>query len=98
MNNPIIEPDIEFSEAAIFGRLLEVEKAANLSPELPKHILSLKLSLQDDRRFDELLPKAQKGTLTPEEQAELDNLNHVADVLSLWHSKARRALGQPSPD
>jgi hypothetical protein len=94
MTNPTIEPSIEFSEAAIFSRLLDVENSDDLSPELAKHILSLKLSPRDDRRFDELLPKAQSGSLSAEEQAELDNLNHVADVLSLWHSKARRALRQ----
>lgn len=96
MTNPMIEPSIEFSEAAIFSRLFQVEKTDDLSPELAKHILSLSLSPQDDRRFDELLPKAQNGTLTPEERVELESLNHVADVLSLWHSKARRALKQSS--
>src|SRR5687768_13072753 len=97
MTNPTIEPGMEFSEAAIFGRLFKVEQTDDLPLDLARHILSLKLSPQDDRRFDELLPKAQKGTLTAEEQEELENLNHVADVLSLWHSKARRALKQHSP-
>lgn len=97
MNNPTIEPSIEFSEAAIFSRLLEIDKTDDLPPDLAKHILALKLSPQDDRRFDQLLPKARNGTLTAEEQTELENLNHVADVLSLWHSKARRALRQHPP-
>ena len=85
---------MEYSEAAIFGRLLKVEQRDDLSPDLARHILSLKLSPQDDRRFDELIPKAQSGTLTEDERSELENLNHVADVLSLWHSKARLALKQ----
>lgn len=83
----------EFSEAAIFGRLIEAEQE-DLSPNLARHILSLQLSRKDERRIDELVPRAADGTLTPEEREELENLNHVADLLSLWHSKARRALGQ----
>lgn len=97
MTNPTIQPGIEFSEAAIFSRLLKFEQTDDLSPELARYILTLRLSPQDDRRFDELLPKAQNGTLTVEENAELENLNHVADVLSLWHSKARRVLKSLEP-
>ena len=93
----MVNPTIEFSEAAIFSRMLGAERSDDLSPDLARHILSLKMSSQDDRRLDELLPKAQVGTLTPAEHEELENLNHVADVLSLWHSKARRALAQHQP-
>lgn len=85
----------EFSEAAIFGRLVEAEQE-ELSPELARHILSLQLSRKDERRIDELLPRAADGTLTVEEREELENLNHVADLLSLWQSKARRVLGNLS--
>ena len=42
----------------------------------------------------ELVVKNQEAKLSPEEQAELENYNHVGDLLSLWHSKARRALNQ----
>ncbi|MEZ6063977.1 MAG: hypothetical protein R3C19_26835 [Planctomycetaceae bacterium] len=81
----------EYSEAAIFSRLIEAQ-AEPLSPELAGHILSLQLSPQDERRLDELLPKAQDGTLTAEEKDELESLNHIADLLSLWQSRARRVL------
>lgn len=87
---------LDFSEAAIFSRLIEAEHAG-LSPELASHILSLRLSAADEQRIDQLLPKAQNGTLTSDEQEELENLNHIADLLSLWHSKARRALKQQPP-
>jgi hypothetical protein len=82
---------ISFSEAAIFSRLIEAELDGP-SPELAEHLLSLRLSAADERRIDEVLPKAQCGTLTSDEQEVLENLNHIADIVSLCHSKARRAL------
>lgn len=85
----------EFSEAAIFSRLIEAEQE-ELSPELARHILSLQLSSKDEHRIDALLPKASDGTLTVEEREELENLNHIADLISLWQSKARRVLERPS--
>ena len=84
---------MEFSEAAIFSRLIEAEQD-DLSPELARHILSLRLSPKDEARIDALLPKSSAGTLSEDERDEIENLNHIADLLSLWHSKARRVLGQ----
>jgi hypothetical protein len=86
-------PTIEFNEAAIFSRCLETQHL-DLSPELATHILALRLSAKDQQRIDELLPKAQSGILTAEERKELEALNHVADLLSLWHSIARRSLNR----
>lgn len=80
-----------FTEAAIFGRTIEADND-NLSPELARHILSLSISPSDRQRVAELLDKQRSEPLTDHEQEELKNLNHVADLLSLWHSKARRAL------
>ena len=84
-------PATTFSEAAIFGRMVEAGND-NLSPELARHILSLTISDADRKRVDELLEDARNGTLSSAEEEELANLNHVADLLSLWHSKARRVL------
>ncbi len=75
-----------YSEAAIFGRMIEVDKD-DLSPELAQHILSLSISHEDQQRINSLLEQAQAGTLSEQQQEELDNLNHIADLLSLWHSK-----------
>lgn len=81
----------EFSEAAIFARVIRCE-SEDLSPALARHILQLGISQEDQRRVNELLANSQAGTLSAAEQDELENLNHVADLLSLWHSQARRAL------
>ncbi|MEX1041319.1 MAG: hypothetical protein WDZ51_11840 [Pirellulaceae bacterium] len=79
----------QFSEAAIFSRV--VEGSGALSPELATHILSLGISQHDRQRVQELLEKNSLGSLTAAETAELENLNHVADLLSLWHSRLDRS-------
>ena len=84
---------LEFSEAAIFSRLIQAEQE-DLSADLAQHILSLHLSAKDEQRIDELLPRAQDGSLSRDEREELENLNHIADLISLWHSKARRVLNR----
>jgi hypothetical protein len=88
------EATSEFSEAAIFSRLIEAEQE-ELSPELARHILALQLSAKDEDRIDVPLSKASVGTLAAEEREELENLNHIADLISLWQSKARRVLARP---
>lgn len=80
----------QFSEAAIFGRV--VESSGELSPELAEHMLSLNISSEDQQRIQVLLQKNADGKLDETEREELENLNHVADLISLWHSRARRVL------
>ncbi|HBJ34403.1 MAG TPA: hypothetical protein DDZ51_06490 [Planctomycetaceae bacterium] len=79
-----------YSEAAIFSRV--VESDGELSRELAEHVLKLQISEVDRRRIDDLLDRNAVGALSEQEQLELENLNHVADLISLWQSKARRAL------
>lgn len=79
-----------FSEAAIFGRV--VEGSGELSRELAEHVLSLSISSSDQQRIDDLLRRNADGGLSDAERQELENFNHIADLVSLWHSKARRAL------
>ncbi len=65
-------------------------------PDLPSDVAKgfLRLSFADDdrRRMNELAGKASEGTLTDEEQAELDSFERVGHLLSLLKSKARRSL------
>jgi hypothetical protein len=79
------------SEAAIFSRVLEPEKAT-LSPEAARSILALDFSQADRNRMNALSAKARSGTLTPEEDQELENFIHVGDLLIIMQSKARRSL------
>ncbi len=79
-----------FSEAAIFSRV--VESSGELSPALAEHVLSLQISEEDQERTRVLLERNAAGTLTGEEQIELENFNHIANLISLWKSRARRVL------
>ena len=85
-----ITPSGSFTEAAIFSRV--VEGAGDLSPKLAEHIILLGISEDDQRRVKTLLEKNTDGSITEAEREELENLNHIADLLSLWHSRARQVL------
>jgi hypothetical protein len=79
------------SEVAIFGRVLEPEEAT-LDVAAAKAILNLDFQQADKDRMRGLLAKAKKGTLTADEQVEIDNDERVGHMLSLMKSKARRSL------
>ena len=79
------------SEVAIFGRVLEPEKAT-LDIAAAKAIINLDFKQADKDRMRELLAKAKKGTLLAAEQVEIDNYERVGHMLSLMKSKARRSL------
>jgi hypothetical protein len=79
------------SEVAIFGRVLEPEEAT-LDVAAANAILNLDFQQADKDRMGVLLAKAKKGTLTADEQVEIDNYERVGHMLSLMKSKARRSL------
>ncbi len=81
----------EFTEAAILGRIIE-GVGDQLPPDLAQHILQMSISDSDQQRADTLLDKAAEGTLTEQEREEVETFNHVANLLALWQSKARRSL------
>ncbi len=82
-------PD-SFTEAAIFSRV--VEGSGELSRELAEHVLSLSISTADQDRINDLLQRNADGGLSDAERQELENFNHVGDLISHWHSRARRSL------
>jgi hypothetical protein len=77
--------------SAIRGRIMKPDQA-NLNPEIARAILKIDFTLEDHRRVDELSAKAQKGTLTPEERAELEEYIRVDLKLTVLRSKARLSL------
>jgi hypothetical protein len=79
------------SEAAIFGRILEPSKAT-LSAAAARANLDLAFSQADQDRMRQLSAKAREGTLSPDEQTEINNYERVGHILSLMKSKARRSL------
>jgi hypothetical protein len=79
------------SEAAIFSRVLEPEKPM-LSPDAARSILTLDFTQADRERMNALAAKARAGTLTNEENEELENYLRVGDLIAIMQSKARRSL------
>lgn len=80
------------SQVAIFGRIVEPERAT-LDAAAARAILDLDFKPADKGRMRELMIKAKAGTLTAEEEIEMENYDRVGHMLSLMKSKARRSLG-----
>jgi len=75
----------------ILGQIVEPE-AGGFSAELANHLLSLRFSAAMQGRSTELSEKAQQGTLSAEEQSELDAYLIANTLLVLLKSKARVSL------
>ena len=82
--------------SAIGGRIVKPDQA-DLNPEIARAILKIDFTPGDHRRVDELSAKAQKGTLTPQEGAELDEYIRVGLKLAVLQSKARMSLKRANP-
>jgi hypothetical protein len=78
------------TEAAIWERVIHPE--GQMTRETARHILQLGFSEAEQRRMKELAARNRAGTLTPEEEASLDNFCRVGSMLSILQSRARRVL------
>jgi hypothetical protein len=90
MSSQIITPQ---TEAAILARLIE-RSQADLSGAA-EYLLSIRFDDRDIARMNELSELARNGTLNTQEQAELDSYIHVANLIAVMQSKARRSLRRP---
>ncbi len=79
------------TEAAILARLIQIEQQ-ELSRGAAEYLLSIRFSDRDTTRMNELSELARQGTLSNEDQAELDSYIHVGNLLAVMQSKGRRAL------
>jgi len=68
-----------------------------LAADLAEFILKLDFPAADHERYKQLSAKAQEGALTPEEEADLDDLLTANDVLTILQSKARQSLKRRNP-
>ena len=82
---------LDKQEAAILGRVIAPENA-DLSPEAAQSLLALSLSPADQVELQRLGAKAKDGSLSPIEEADLENYRHVGRLLELMKSKARLSL------
>jgi hypothetical protein len=76
--------------APIWQRVIEF--AGELSPSAARALLKFRFSECDHALMGELAAKARAGSLTPDEQTELDTFERLGCLLDIVHSKARRAL------
>jgi hypothetical protein len=79
------------SPAAIWERILLPAKE-DLSAEQARYFLRLKFPPGDVRRMNALSAKARTGTLTAEEDEELENYIRIGHLLGILQSRARQAL------
>jgi hypothetical protein len=79
------------TEPAILSRVIEPERA-DLAPELARYVLQLDFRPADHERMEELAARATAGSLTADEQVEVENYRHVGHLLALMQSKARLSL------
>ncbi|HEY5311133.1 MAG TPA: hypothetical protein VIK18_01395 [Pirellulales bacterium] len=78
-------------ETAILTRVV-LPEAATLTPAVAQSVLLMEFTTEDRHRMNELSEQAQAGSLTADEQAELDSYERIGHFLSLLKSKARRSL------
>ena len=76
---------------AMLERLAELDPSG-FSPETARVFLELGFSRAEQRRVDQLSERARQGSLTPDEEQELDESIHVGNLLAIVQSKARLAL------
>jgi hypothetical protein len=80
------------SEAAIWERIIHPE--GTITPRTARALLKLTFPPHDRMRMHELAVKAQEGTLTPDEELQIDDFERIGTMLSILKSKARKVLKQ----
>lgn len=78
------------TEAEVWLHILHPD--GELSPRAARAILQLSFPKDDISRMHELSAKARAGTLTPDEDAQMDNFERAGAILSTLKSKARQVL------
>jgi hypothetical protein len=88
MSSQLLSPN---TEAAILSRLIQ-RREGELSPGAAEFLLSIRFNEDEIARMNELSELARQGTLSQEEQLELDSYIHVSNLLGILQSKARCVL------
>jgi len=81
------------ADLAIWGRAIQFE--GDLTPSAARALLKVQVSSQGRQRMRELSAKARNGTLSSEEEVEIDTCERLGCLLDIVHSTARRALEKP---
>lgn len=79
------------SDAAILARVIDPQ-SAGLPSDVAQSMLKWEFDEQDRRRMAELAEKAREGTLSEQEQTEIDGFIRVGNMISLIHAQAKLSL------
>jgi hypothetical protein len=79
------------SDAAILARVIDPQQSG-LSSEVAQSMLKWEFEDADRRRMAELAEKAREGTLSQEEETEIDGFIRVGNLISLIHAQAKLSL------
>ena len=79
------------TEVAILNRLFQADRG-QLPTTAAKALLKINFTDSDRQKMRELSLKAREGSLTPQEQIEIDSYEVVGHLLGLLHSKAQRSM------
>ena len=84
-------PEMKNNEGAIWARVIGADNPV-LTPEAARSILDLEFPPEDKARMRELAAKARAGSLTLNEEQEVESYSRVGSILGIMKSKARVAL------
>ena len=92
-----VEPGQRGRQEAFLRRVIR-PRLANMTPEAAKAILALRLDDRDRGRMHELLLKVKDGSLTLEDEGELEAYQNVGHFLDLMRAKALGSLKKSGID
>jgi hypothetical protein len=78
-----------------------IQSRVELVPSVARYLVSLDFGAGDVERMNFLAQRAQAGSLSRDEAADMDNYLHIGNLLAIMQSKARTSLRQrngSSPD
>jgi hypothetical protein len=94
MSSQVVTPN---TEASILARIIQSDEK-ELTPEVARYLLSMKLPSTDEDRVNDLSAKARAGSLTEDERQELESYLHIGILLGVMQSKARRLIKRADSD
>lgn len=89
-NDLLTSPAATFDTAILTRTITPVRN--HFSPEVAAEILHWDFSPEDQQEMATLSAKARAGTLTKDEEAQIDSYIRVAHIVNLLQAKARLAL------
>ena len=88
---PLMPTAVASKEGVILGRVLRPERG-DLPRETARWLLDVDFDPADRERISMLYEKAREGTLSTEEDAELEDYGDVGRLLELLKAKAKASL------